>query len=229
MEQEQPSLPLAFKEKIEQMNGVDVNLVIQKELTMSDVKGDNNRFNIPIDKMIEESILLTPLERLSFNISVSMLDHNLRIWDNMYLKKWKLGKSEAKTKVQNGVTASAMATTAATAETAATAATTLVRNGLKLIEFVFVLRDSMFENRGFMVYILVQILRAANSQKFVKGEEVQPQKQSISPSFSLEDFSMLIDLTKQAKRRMCQSVIGMICKDRCVVGQSSIDVYKTYA
>jgi hypothetical protein len=94
MEQEQPSLPLAFKEKIEQMNGVDVNLVIQKELTMSDVKGDNNRFNIPIDKMIEESILLTPLERLSFNISVSMLDHNLRIWDNMYLKKWKLGKSE---------------------------------------------------------------------------------------------------------------------------------------
>jgi hypothetical protein len=94
MEQEQPSLPLAFKEKIEQMNGVDVNLVIQKELTMSDVKGDNNRFNIPIDKMIEESILLTPLERLSFNISVSMLDHNLRIWDGMYLKKWKLGKSE---------------------------------------------------------------------------------------------------------------------------------------
>ncbi|KAK2369469.1 hypothetical protein QL285_082603 [Trifolium repens] len=73
------------------------------------------------------------------------------------------------------------------------------------------------------------LVSAANSQKFVKGEEVQPQKQSISPSFSLEDFSMLIDLTKQAKRRMCQSVIGMICKDRCVVGQSSIDVYKTYA
>jgi hypothetical protein len=44
--------------------------------------------------MIEESILLTPLERLSLNISVSILDHNLRIWDGMYLKKWKLGKSE---------------------------------------------------------------------------------------------------------------------------------------
>jgi hypothetical protein len=94
MEQEQPSLPLAFKERIEQMNGFDVNLVIQKELTMNDVKGENNRFSMPIDKMIEESIFLTPLERLSLNIHVFMLDHNLRIWDDMYLKKWKLGKSE---------------------------------------------------------------------------------------------------------------------------------------
>ncbi|MCH94102.1 B3 domain-containing protein [Trifolium medium] len=107
MEEEQPSLPLAFKEKIEQMKGVDVKLVIQKKLTMSDVKGDNSRFYIPIDKKIEESILLTPSERLSLNIyvpqkkrerlvgiSISMLDYNLKIWDDMYLKKWKMGKSE---------------------------------------------------------------------------------------------------------------------------------------
>jgi hypothetical protein len=82
---------------------------------------------------------------------------------------------------------------------------------------------------GFKFFYGTTINNISGDTLSVQGEEVQPQKQSISPSFSLEDFSMLIDLTKQAKRRMCQSVIGMICKDRCVVGQSSIDVYKTYA
>ncbi|XP_045796565.1 uncharacterized protein LOC123890878 [Trifolium pratense] len=107
MEEEKPSLPLVFKEKIEQMKGVDVKLVIQKKLTMSDVNGDDGRLSIPIDKKIEESIILTPTESLSLNIyvpqkkkerlvgiSVSMLDHNLKIWDDMYLKKWKIGKSK---------------------------------------------------------------------------------------------------------------------------------------
>jgi hypothetical protein len=82
---------------------------------------------------------------------------------------------------------------------------------------------------GFKFFYATTINNISGDTLSVQVEDVQPQKQSISPSFSLEDFSMLIDLTKQAKRRMCQSVIGMICKDRCVVGQSSIDVYKTYA
>ncbi|CAJ2633061.1 B3 domain-containing protein At1g05920-like [Trifolium pratense] len=107
VQEDQPDLPLAFKEKIEQMEGNDVKLVIQKKLTMTDVTRNNGRLSLPIGKIIEESSLLTEEERLSLDyvpqkkgtrklkgMSVAMLDTNLKLWDKMCFKKWKMGKSE---------------------------------------------------------------------------------------------------------------------------------------
>ncbi|CAJ2633272.1 unnamed protein product [Trifolium pratense] len=78
VQEDQPDLPLSFKEKIEQMEG-----------------------------KIKESSLLTEEEGLSLDyvpqkkgtrklegMSVSMLDTNLKLWDKMCFKKWKMGKSE---------------------------------------------------------------------------------------------------------------------------------------
>ncbi|MCH88383.1 B3 domain-containing protein, partial [Trifolium medium] len=100
VQEEQPNLPLAFKEKIEQMEGIDVKLVIQKKLTMTDVTRNNGRLSVPIGKKIEESSLLTQAEGMSLDyvpqkkgsqkldgMSVSMLDTNLKLWDNMCFKK----------------------------------------------------------------------------------------------------------------------------------------------
>ncbi|GAU40011.1 hypothetical protein TSUD_258040 [Trifolium subterraneum] len=107
VQEEQPNLPLAFKEKIEQLEGNDVKLVIQKKLTMTDVTRNNGRLSIPIGKKIEEGSLLTQEEGLYLDyvpqkkgkhrldgMSVSMLDTNLKLWDDMCFKKWKMGKSE---------------------------------------------------------------------------------------------------------------------------------------
>ncbi|PNX74342.1 B3 domain-containing protein [Trifolium pratense] len=109
VQEDQPDLPLVFKEKIEQLEGNEVQLVIQKELTMTDVKKNNGRLSVPIGKMkIEENSLLTQEEGLSLDyvpqkkgtsrklegMSVSMLDTNLKLWDNMCFKKWKMGESE---------------------------------------------------------------------------------------------------------------------------------------
>ncbi|CAJ2633060.1 unnamed protein product [Trifolium pratense] len=106
VQEDQPDLPLSFKEKIEQMEGNDVKLVIHKKLTMTDVTRNNGRLSIPIGK-IKESSLLTEEEGLSLDyvpqkkgtrklegMSVSMLDTNLKLWDKMCFKKWKMGKSE---------------------------------------------------------------------------------------------------------------------------------------
>ncbi|GAU40009.1 hypothetical protein TSUD_258010 [Trifolium subterraneum] len=107
VQEEQPDLPLAFREKIEQMEGNDVKLVIQKRLTMTDVTRNNGRLSIPIGKKIEKSSLLTQEEGMYLDyvpqkkgtrkldgMSVSMLDTNLKLWDDMCFKKWKMGKSE---------------------------------------------------------------------------------------------------------------------------------------
>ncbi|CAI8586358.1 unnamed protein product [Vicia faba] len=53
-------LPLAFKEKIEQMGGDEVKFVIEKELTNSDVTQNNGRLSIPKGKINES--FLTPAE-----------------------------------------------------------------------------------------------------------------------------------------------------------------------
>ncbi|GAU40010.1 hypothetical protein TSUD_258020 [Trifolium subterraneum] len=105
--EEQPDLPFAFREKIEQMEGNDVKLVIQKRLTMTDVTRNNGRLSVPIGKKIEKSSLLTQEEGMYLDyvpqkkgtrkldgMSVSMLDTNLKLWDDMCFKKWKMGKSE---------------------------------------------------------------------------------------------------------------------------------------
>ncbi|XP_058776716.1 B3 domain-containing protein At1g05920-like [Vicia villosa] len=103
-EVEEPGLPLEFKEKIEQMGGIEVKLVIQKKLTKTDVTRGNSRLAIPKGK-IKESFL-TPDEESYLDYErnnkeekiagmyVSLLDHNLNLWDEMILKKWKMETAE---------------------------------------------------------------------------------------------------------------------------------------
>ncbi|KAL5100494.1 hypothetical protein RYX36_004821 [Vicia faba] len=96
-------LPLAFKEKIEQMGGDEVKFVIEKELTNSDVTQINGRLSIPKGKIKEG--FLTPAEESYLDyernkqeeiagIYVSLLDHDLNLWDEMCLKKWKMETAE---------------------------------------------------------------------------------------------------------------------------------------
>lgn len=107
MEEERPELPLAFKEIIGHMKGSDVKLVIQKQLTKSDLTQNNGRLSIPKGRVIES--FLTPTEESCLDyvrkrkgeeknkigsMVVSMLDHNLNLWDDMCLKKWKMETTE---------------------------------------------------------------------------------------------------------------------------------------
>ncbi|KAL5081928.1 hypothetical protein RYX36_010349 [Vicia faba] len=96
-------LPLAFKEKIEQMGGDEVKFVIEKELTNSDLTQTNGRLSIPKGKINES--FLTPAEESYLDyernkqekiagIYVSLLDHDLNLWDEMCLKKWKMETTE---------------------------------------------------------------------------------------------------------------------------------------
>ena len=57
VQEEQPELPFAFKEKIEQMEGSEVKLVIQKNLTKSDVKKEGGRLSVPASKVVKRLFL----------------------------------------------------------------------------------------------------------------------------------------------------------------------------
>lgn len=98
--QEQPNLPTAFKELIEKMEGGEVKLVIQKELTDTDLKPNNGRFSIPRQKTQEKNFL-TPSEESLLDVregknkrllgmSMSVLGPNLKLYDNMWFKKWEM-------------------------------------------------------------------------------------------------------------------------------------------
>lgn len=96
--QEQTKLPATFKEKIEQMEGSDVKLVIQKRLTESDLNPNSGRLSIPKGK-IQEKNFLTQLEESSLDVRegkkkrilgmhVSVLCPNLKLSNNLCFKKW---------------------------------------------------------------------------------------------------------------------------------------------
>ncbi|KAL5100493.1 hypothetical protein RYX36_004820, partial [Vicia faba] len=85
------------------MGGDEVKFVIEKELTNSDVTQTNGRLSIPKGKIKE--CFLTPAEELYLDyernkqekiagIYVSLLDHDLNLWDEMCLKKWKMETAE---------------------------------------------------------------------------------------------------------------------------------------
>ncbi|CAK8538813.1 unnamed protein product [Lathyrus sativus] len=107
MEEERPELPLSFKEIIEHMEGTDVKLVIQKQLTKSDLTQNNGRLSIPKGRVIES--FLTPTEESCLDYErkkkgekkckiasmvISMLDPDLNLWEDMCLKKWKMNTIE---------------------------------------------------------------------------------------------------------------------------------------
>jgi hypothetical protein len=105
IQEERPELPLAFKEKIEELKGSDVMLVIQKELTKCDLTKNHGRLSIPEKQVINEKFL-EPNEKSSLHydrkegrkqrigMSVSVLDPSLEVWDRMSIKKWRMVKSE---------------------------------------------------------------------------------------------------------------------------------------
>jgi hypothetical protein len=104
IQEERPELPLAFKEKIEELKGSDVMLVIQKELTKTDMKKNNGRLSIPVKQVINEKFL-EPNEKSFLHyrkegrkrrigISVSVLDPSLELWERMSIKKWRMVNSD---------------------------------------------------------------------------------------------------------------------------------------
>ncbi|CAI8587635.1 unnamed protein product [Vicia faba] len=85
------------------MGGDEVKFVIEKEVTNSDVTQTNGRLSIPKGKINES--FLTPAEESYLDyernkqekiadIYVSLLDHDLNLWDEMCLKKWKMETAE---------------------------------------------------------------------------------------------------------------------------------------
>jgi hypothetical protein len=104
IQEERPELPLAFKEKIEELKGSDVMLVIQKELTMCDLTDNHRRLSIPVKQVINEKFL-EPNEKSFLHyrkegrkrrigISVSVLDPSLELWERMSIKKWRMVNSD---------------------------------------------------------------------------------------------------------------------------------------
>ncbi|GAU40029.1 hypothetical protein TSUD_258220 [Trifolium subterraneum] len=105
LQEERPELPLVFKEKIDLMEGSDVMLVMQKQLTKTDVTENNGRLSIPEKQVINENFL-EPNEKSSLDydreegrkkrigMSVSVLDPSLNLYDGMCFKKWRMVKSE---------------------------------------------------------------------------------------------------------------------------------------
>ncbi|KAM7269040.1 hypothetical protein ACFE04_024537 [Oxalis oulophora] len=91
---ESPELPLRFKNKIDQLKGFDVKLVIQKRLYKSDIEDNNGRFSIPLKQIRNDFLTTDDIELLdkqnSAGVKVELLDPCLDMTD-MYLKKWKMG------------------------------------------------------------------------------------------------------------------------------------------
>jgi hypothetical protein len=90
---------------IEQLEGSDVMLVMQKELTKTDLSKNHGRLSIPEKQVINEKFL-EPNEKSSLHydrkegrkrrdgMSMSVLDPSLELWDRMFIKKWRMVKSE---------------------------------------------------------------------------------------------------------------------------------------
>ncbi|XP_057440770.1 uncharacterized protein LOC130732800 [Lotus japonicus] len=106
MEQEhndpdQPVLPIEVQEKIQELGGSEVKLVIQKKLHKSDVNAGHNRFSIPSQQILardfltqEEVTLLNGREGgKPAGLTVNVLDPSLELWEGLRLKKWEMTSS----------------------------------------------------------------------------------------------------------------------------------------
>ncbi|CAJ1971402.1 unnamed protein product [Sphenostylis stenocarpa] len=105
-EKEQPResgklLPREFREKIQELNGREVNFVTEKKLFDTDLNPQNARLSIPPGKIVNR--FLSESEELSLNermreskrlggVWVSVLDPGLKEY-KMCLKKWRMEKS----------------------------------------------------------------------------------------------------------------------------------------
>jgi hypothetical protein len=96
-----PCMPTEFKDKIMRLQGSDINLVIQKELTITDMKAYQDRLSIPRCQMRydflskEEQVSLEEKEADGIHfkgMEVPLIEPDLQV-STIFLKKWKLGSS----------------------------------------------------------------------------------------------------------------------------------------
>jgi hypothetical protein len=90
-----------FEDKIKGMQGSDINLVIEKELTPSDLDNNNNRLTIPSGQVKyeflseEEQVRLKEKEadgRHFKGMEVALIEPGLQE-STIFLKKWKVGNT----------------------------------------------------------------------------------------------------------------------------------------
>ena len=88
-----PQIPLKLKTKIDRREGIDVKLVIEKQIYASDLKRSQDRFTIPVNQIRNLSFLNEREQRVlkaeEGTVSVKVLepcDHE----SNMVLKQWNL-------------------------------------------------------------------------------------------------------------------------------------------
>jgi hypothetical protein len=96
-----PCMPTEFKDRIMELQGSDIKLVIQKVLTDTDMKGSQDRLSIPRGQMrydflsIEEQVSLEKKEadgKHFKGMEVPLIEPGLKE-SSIFLKKWKLGSS----------------------------------------------------------------------------------------------------------------------------------------
>jgi hypothetical protein len=94
-------MPTKFMDKIKAMQGSDIEPVIQKELTDSDVETSLDRLLIPSGQMMdeflskEEQVRITKKEadeKHFKGMEVALIEPGLQV-STIFLKKWKVGKT----------------------------------------------------------------------------------------------------------------------------------------
>jgi hypothetical protein len=94
-------MPTKFEDKIKGMQGSDIKLVIQKELTITDMKGSQDRLSIPSGEMMHEFLSIEEQVRLKEKeadgihfkgVEVPLIEPDLQE-STIFLKKWKLGRN----------------------------------------------------------------------------------------------------------------------------------------
>lgn len=81
-------LQLELKNRIQQMGGDDVKLVIQKHMFAADIESTQNRFSIPVKQIREDAKdFLTENELLLVPIEVPLIEPNLNL-TKIVIRKW---------------------------------------------------------------------------------------------------------------------------------------------
>ncbi|XP_023877882.2 B3 domain-containing protein At5g24050 [Quercus suber] len=90
-----PILPPEFKDVINTLNGRDELLVIQKKLFKTDITKGNNRFSIPLRRIVREDFLSEQEKeelRARQEIPARLIDPKLQIFNDIVLIQWDMPK-----------------------------------------------------------------------------------------------------------------------------------------
>ncbi|KAK1391234.1 hypothetical protein POM88_010290 [Heracleum sosnowskyi] len=88
-------LPVQFENRIQEMGGDNVKLIIQKHLFKCDTRKDQNRFSIPIKQIRKDAEgFLTENEVLSLPITVPLIEPDLNL-SQIDIRKWNYSGSSS--------------------------------------------------------------------------------------------------------------------------------------